>query len=189
MSIRAGILAVLTASEAYGLQLHSELEERTDRAGRINVGQIYSTLDRLCTAGLVEVSGSTDDGLPLYGLSPAGVSEAEEWLATPEVGSLTAWTDMTFKLLLATSLRGDGAAALVQRYRDAWLTEAASAGVGDGHRDGDGEGEDAATRARARLAVAALGWLDDLETLPGGLAALARPLRNERPRRGRRPSA
>ncbi|WP_066038609.1 PadR family transcriptional regulator [Herbiconiux solani] len=183
MSIRAGILAVLTASEAYGLQLHSELEERTDRAGRINVGQIYSTLDRLCTAGLVEVSGSTDDGLPLYGLSPAGVSEAEEWLAFPEAGSLTPWTDMTFKLLLATSLRGDGAMPLVQRYRDTWLTEAASAD------EGEGEGVDAATRAQARLAVAALGWLDDLESLPGGLAALARPLRNERPRRGRRPSA
>ena len=187
MSIRAGILAVLSASEAYGLQLHSELEERTDRAGRINVGQIYSTLDRLCTAGLVEVSGSTDDGLPLYGLSPAGVAEAEEWLATPEAGSLTPWTDMTFKLLLATSLRGDGAAALVQRYREAWLTEAASAGVGD--RDRDRDREDAATRARARLAVAALGWLDDLESLPGGLTSLERPLRNERPRRGRRPSA
>lgn len=185
MSIRAGILAVLTASEAYGLQLHSELEERTDRAGRINVGQIYSTLDRLCTAGLVEVSGSTDDGLPLYGLSPAGVAEAENWLATPEAGSLTPWTDMTFKLLLATSLRGEGASPLVQRYRDAWLAEAASAGVGDGER----AGEDAATRARARLAVAALGWLDDLESLPDGLAGLARPLRNERPRRGRRPSA
>ncbi|MDO9396842.1 MAG: PadR family transcriptional regulator [Herbiconiux sp.] len=184
MSIRAGILAVLCEADAYGLQIHAELETRTDRVGRINVGQIYSTLDRLTTSGLVEHAGATDDGLPLYRATATGRESAAAWLDTVEVSSPTAWPDMTFRLLLATSLEGADSEALVERYRAAW---AEAAGGPDGDRVGIGP-LDPAALARRRLAAAALGWLDDLQSLPGGLPALRRPLRNERPRRGRRPA-
>ena len=178
MSIRSGILAVLTATDAYGLQLHGELEERTERVGRVNVGQIYSTLDRLVTAGLVRASGSTDDGLPLYGLTDEGAGAGEAWLTEASIEGADPWGDMTFKVLLATSLGHEGAPALVAHYRAVWRREATAA---EGRSPGD--------LARRRLAAAALAWLDDLEALPGGLEALATPLRNERPRRGRRPAS
>jgi DNA-binding PadR family transcriptional regulator len=177
MSIRAGILAVLTEAPAYGLQIHSELEERTDRRGSINVGQIYSTLDRLSAAGLVRASGTTDDGLPLYGLTDDGRRAAEHWLAEARVETSSPWVDMIFKVLLASSLRAAGTAELVDRYRASWhsvLSEADATGP--------------AGLARRRLAEAAVDWLDDLEALPGGVGSLVVPLRNERPRRGRRPS-
>ncbi|MFB2598634.1 PadR family transcriptional regulator [Herbiconiux sp. P17] len=177
MSIRAGILLLLCEADAYGLQIHGELEERTDRRGRINVGQIYSTLDRLSTAGLVRASGATDDGLPLYGITLDGRRAAHEWLADTDVDSASAWSDLTFKVQLATSL-GARSAALVDGYRQAW------------GRSLDDATDDVspAALARRRLAQAALAWLGDLETLPGGLDGLLRPLRNERPRRGRRPA-
>ncbi len=178
MSIRAGILLVLGETDAYGLQIHGELEERTDRRGRINVGQIYSTLDRLGSAGLVRASGATDDGLPLYGITPAGRLAADEWLADTDVDATSAWSDFTFKVQLATSL-GIGVPALLDRYRAAWRTVRNSPSV---------ELHSPAALARRRLAEAALGWLDDLDAAPGGVGALARPLRNERPRRGRRPA-
>jgi DNA-binding PadR family transcriptional regulator len=177
MSIRAGILLVLCEAEAYGLQIHGELEERTDRIGRINVGQIYSTLDRLSTAGLVRASGATDDGLPLYGVTPDGRRAADEWLADTAVDSASAWGDLTFKVQLATSL-GANAVGLVEGYRAAWSRSLA----------GSDDDPSPAALARRRLAEAALGWLSDLEALPGGLDGLVRPLRNERPRRGRRPA-
>jgi DNA-binding PadR family transcriptional regulator len=177
MSIRAGILLVLCEADAYGLQIHGELEERTDRRGRINVGQIYSTLDRLSIAGLVRASGATDDGLPLYGITLDGRRAAHEWLAGTDVDSASAWSDLTFKVQLATSLGAD-AAALVDGYRRAW-----SHTLDDSAAD-----PSPAALARRRLAEAALGWLSDLEALPGGLDGLVRPLRNERPRRGRRPA-
>ncbi|WP_382305828.1 PadR family transcriptional regulator [Herbiconiux sp. UC225_62] len=177
MSIRAGILLVLCEADAYGLQIHGELEERTDRQGRINVGQIYSTLDRLSTAGLVQASGSTDDGLPLYGITPEGRSAAAEWLADTDVDSASSWSDLTFKVQLATSLGADPE-ALVDGYRRAWRRAL----------DGASADPSPAGLARRRLADAALGWLSDLQALPGGLDGLRRPLRNERPRRGRRPA-
>ena len=178
MSIRAGILAVLTESDAYGLQIHAELEERTDRHGRINVGQIYSTLDRLVIAGLVRSTGSTDDGLPLYGVTSDGRRAAADWLAEAAVDGASPWVDMTFKVLLASSLGAAGASDLVDRYRAAWSAVAAEASGAPSP----------ASLARLRLAEAALAWLDDLEALPGGLPSLVLPLRNERPRRGRRPA-
>ncbi|MCS5720518.1 PadR family transcriptional regulator [Herbiconiux sp. CPCC 203407] len=181
MSVRSGILAVLGESELYGLQLHTELEARTGRVGSINVGQIYSTLERLGTAGLVTITGSTDDGLPLYGLTAEGRRAADAWLDDPTLGGVSAWGDMVFKVLLASSLRGADARPLLQGYRAAWRALPAP---GDTGALGEATG-----LARQHLAEAALSWLDDLERMPDGLAGLRRPLRNERPRRGRRPSA
>ncbi|MFB2581897.1 PadR family transcriptional regulator [Herbiconiux sp. P15] len=186
MSVRAGILAVLTASEAYGLQLHTELEIRTDRVGVINVGQIYSTLERLCAAGLVEAVGTTDDGLPLYGLTPAGTAEADSWLRDPALTGVSAWSDMVFKVLLATSLEGDGAAPLLAGYRESWGASTAASPEVDSVDAGDESGP-AAALARRLQAEAAIRWIDEVGALPGGLEGLRRPLRNERPRRGRRP--
>src|SRR3954468_3507764 len=116
MSIRSGILAVLTATDAYGLQLHGELEGWTERVGRVNVGQIYSTLDRLVTAGLVRASGATDDGLPLYGVTDDSRVAAGEWLSEVEVHGTDPWGDMTFKVMLAASLGHPGVPGLLAGY-------------------------------------------------------------------------
>ena len=72
MSVRSGVLAILTLGPAYGLQLHSELASRTPHRKPVNVGQIYGTLDRLVTQAMIEPAGLTDDALPLYRLTAAG---------------------------------------------------------------------------------------------------------------------
>ncbi|WP_158507133.1 PadR family transcriptional regulator, partial [Subtercola sp. Z020] len=119
MSVRSNILAVLTLGPAYGLQLHAEIEARTDRAGRINVGQIYSTLTRLVEAGLVGSAPRGEDSLPLYELTDAGRREAAAWLG--EIGTAApSWAEMVEQVLLVASLPGVSLDALLDDYRAFW---------------------------------------------------------------------
>ncbi|MDH4147522.1 MAG: PadR family transcriptional regulator, partial [Acidimicrobiia bacterium] len=53
MSIRHGLLALLSEGPKYGAQLRTEFEERTGATWPLNVGQVYTTLSRLERDGLV----------------------------------------------------------------------------------------------------------------------------------------
>ena len=80
MSVRHAVLALLSEGPKYGLQLRHEFEERTGEVWPINVGQIYTTLQRLERDGMVEV-GSEDDGpQKTYRLTAEGATELDEWL-------------------------------------------------------------------------------------------------------------
>ncbi|CAD5999564.1 PadR family transcriptional regulator [Agreia sp. COWG] len=178
MSVRSGILAVLSLGPAYGLQIHGEIEARTDRLGRINVGQIYSTLDRLESRGLVLPAGETDDGLPLYGLTSLGELEMIDWCRHAEPNA--SWSSMVGQVLMVISLPGHSASALIADYRRQLLAPL-------GH-----PGPDALTAladaASSAFASAGLTWLDSVELATREPDALARPLGQLRPRRGRRPT-
>ncbi|GGF24570.1 PadR family transcriptional regulator [Subtercola lobariae] len=179
MSVRASILAILTLGSGYGLQVHAEIENRTARAGEINVGQIYSTLARLKTAGLVQVRSATSDGLPLYELTPDGRAEAEHWLTSVDPTTGPAWSDMVNHLLLASSLPSAELSALVSGYRALWL-DAAAARVTRA-----AQAEELRAAANRAVAEAALAWLAHFETRE--VAPLDYTM--ARPRRGRRPAS
>ncbi|MEF2977972.1 PadR family transcriptional regulator [Subtercola sp. YIM 133946] len=211
MSVRASILAVLTLGQAYGLQLHAEIEARTARPDQINVGQIYSTLARLKASGLVDSPATTADGLPLYQLTPDGRDEAELWLASAGPASAAGFVDMVQHVLLAASLPGRSPSALCAAYRAAWAavdarpsSSAPSAGSPAAPTPAAAPPAAAspaaltasaapATASPAALAAsadrlvaaAALAWLDELEAQPPAPS----PLGSVRPRRGRRPAA
>ena len=61
MSVRHALLALLSEGPKYGLQLRQEFEARTGEVWPLNVGQVYTTLQRLERDGLVE-SDEADDG-------------------------------------------------------------------------------------------------------------------------------
>ena len=179
MSVRGGILAVLTLGPAYGQQLHGELLFRAAHRRSINVGQIYATLDRLLTSGRVERAGETADGLPLYALSDSGQQEAERWLAG--LDELDAdWTEMLDRVLVASSI-GVSGSAMIDRYAEFWTLS------GAGSEETAGPSEYAAAAAR-ELAGAALRWLEAIRPAAAS-GELVRALREERPRRGRRPAS
>lgn len=67
MTVRASILAVLTIGECHGYQLRQEIESRTGGSWQINIGQIYSTLERLERDGLVSVAEATELGKRVTG--------------------------------------------------------------------------------------------------------------------------
>ena len=59
MSVRHALLALLDEGPKYGLRLRQEFEARTGEVWPLNVGQVYTTLQRLERDGLVE---SDDEG-------------------------------------------------------------------------------------------------------------------------------
>ncbi len=175
MSLRHSLLAVLTLGPAYGYQLHAEIVERTRRDAPLNVGQVYSTLDRLRRDGLIEDAGSTPDNLPLYALTDAGAIEARMYLTEPDLAD---WHDMVERVLLALSLHGDHVPVLVSNYRRLWTPRR---GVSDEIADPTGGAAQATSQHASRLLQsAALAWLESLPELEPWM------LRTDRRRRGRR---
>src|SRR3954468_8288889 len=84
MSVRHALLALLSEGPMYGLQLRQEFEARTGEVWPLNVGQVYTTLQRLERDGLVESDGVDDDG-PQKGfrITTAGDDELVGWLHAP----------------------------------------------------------------------------------------------------------
>lgn len=184
MSVRSSLVAILTMGPAYGFQLHGELHARTAGRRQVNVGQIYSTLERLLAQGVVESAGTTPDGLPLYSLTVAGRAEAEVWLHETISSPGDEWAEMLERVLIASSLPHVDVAALVTGYRAAWTERAA--GLPSPDASGQAAMSAAADSAQAR---AALAWLDTVDVRVRSGIDLHRELNLVRPKRGRRPSA
>ena len=62
MSVRHALLALLSEGPKYGLQLRQEFEARTGEVWPLNVGQVYTTLQRLERDGLVESDDAAEGG-------------------------------------------------------------------------------------------------------------------------------
>ncbi len=177
MTVRHSLLAILDRGECYGSQLRAEYLKRTGVA--VNVGQIYTTLERLERDGLVEHRGTDDDGRVLWGATVAGSAEAQEWLGA---ASITERRDeVALRIALALTLPGADVAGIVAAQRAA-VRAALDAG------EADDDTLDAVTRAvvaaarRTRL-EAELRFLDEVERLAG--EATPFDLSDDRPRRGR----
>jgi len=131
MSVRNSLLAILELGPCYGNQLRLEYLKRTGVA--VNVGQIYSTLERLERDGLV-VRGEAADGQIPYAVTARGVAEARAWLAEPVERIADGRADWAAKLALAMTLPAADAASLLAAQRTAaaraaaaelaWLAEA-----------------------------------------------------------------
>ena len=66
MSVRHALLALLSEGPKYGLQLGQEFEARTGDVWPLNMGQVYTTLDRLrreFVPALVEATDAIGDAL------------------------------------------------------------------------------------------------------------------------------
>ncbi|WGD38544.1 PadR family transcriptional regulator [Lysinibacter sp. HNR] len=179
MSIKHGILAILTQGPAYGLQLRNEIDARVLRETATNVGQIYSTLERLLASGSVRQSSHTDDGLPLYELSDRGNALAHEWLHSPAINRGDPWESMVFQVMLVRSLPQTDSSRLISGMRDHWV----KAHIAAQESYAPDLAHDLRSNAMETLSRAALNWLDAVEkTSDHGFA-----VSSVRPPRGRRP--
>src|SRR6187399_2125248 len=100
MSVRHALLALLSEGPKYGLQLRLEFEARTGEVWPLNVGQVYTTLQRLERDGLVEADA--DDGGPqrAYRITREGHDELVSWLQTPPDDSQPPRDELLIKLLV-----------------------------------------------------------------------------------------
>src|SRR6202167_6752039 len=63
VSVRHALLALLSEEPKYGLQLREEFEAHTGEVWPLNVGQVYTTLQRLEQDALVAAGGDGDGEL------------------------------------------------------------------------------------------------------------------------------
>ena len=117
MSVRHAVLALLSEGPKYGLQLRQEFEDRTGEVWPLNVGQVYTTLQRLERDGLV---GADDDGAGpqrIFSLTTAGADELDTWLRTPPDMTSPPRDELVIKVLVALHLPEVDVAALLQVHR------------------------------------------------------------------------
>jgi DNA-binding PadR family transcriptional regulator len=123
MSVRHAMLALLSEGPMYGLQLKEEFEAGTGEVWPLNVGQVYTTLQRLERDGLVESDGEGDgDGdsghaQKAYRLTPGGVAELDAWLRTPPDLSSPPRDELVMKVLVALRVPGARIPEIIQAHR------------------------------------------------------------------------
>jgi DNA-binding PadR family transcriptional regulator len=119
VSIRHALLALLSEGPKYGLQLRQEFEAGTGEVWPLNVGQVYTTLQRLERDGLIESEDTGDDG-PQKGfrITAAGEVELDDWLRTPpDRTSSPPRDELVIKVLIALRVPGIDVRELVQTHR------------------------------------------------------------------------
>lgn len=85
LAVKHGILGILTQGPRHGYELKQEFDLLTCGLWDLNIGQIYSTLERMLKDGLVtleEGEGAGEDR-KVYRVTTAGVQELEAWLDRP----------------------------------------------------------------------------------------------------------
>jgi DNA-binding PadR family transcriptional regulator len=118
VSVRHALLALLSEGPKYGLQLREEFEARTGEVWPRNVGQVYTTLQRLERDGLVESDGSADDGPQKgYLITPDGERELAGWLRTPPDLSSPPRDELVIKVLVALRVPGTDVHEIIQAHR------------------------------------------------------------------------
>ena len=121
MSIRQSLLAILDQGTCYGYQLKSEFDRRTGSTWPLNVGQIYSTLERLERDELVDRVASDNDGHVYFEITADGHAEVASWLASPVVRSTSTRDELAIKLAIAVTLPGVDIAHVIQVQRASTL--------------------------------------------------------------------
>ncbi len=118
MSIRHALLALFSEGPKYGLQLRQEFESRTGEVWPLNVGQVYTTLQRLERDGLVESDDSADEGpQKVFHITEEGEAELAGWLRTPPDFSSPPRDELVIKVLVALGLPGVDVHEVVQVHR------------------------------------------------------------------------
>ena len=118
MSVRHALLALLSEGPKYGLQLRQEFEKRTGDVWPLNVGQVYTTLQRLERDGFVASDGdggsSTQKAFQITG---AGAAELDAWLRTPPDLSSPPRDELVIKVLVAVRVPGVNVHDVIQTHR------------------------------------------------------------------------
>ncbi len=123
MGVKEGLLALLIDGPRHGYQLKIDLEAATGDAIRVNVGQVYTTLQRLERDGYV-VAGSTDSsGRVAYHLTEDGRTATKDWIAKPEDLATAGRDEVSMKLLIALFSDNIDPSTVVETQRRATMSQ------------------------------------------------------------------
>lgn len=172
MAVREGLLALLHDGPRHGYQLKTEFEAATGGVWPLNVGQVYTTLDRLERDGLVHThtasgSGATGDDTGTaaqrtYALTPAGEAELKAWFTTTAPEGPPPRDELMLKVLMAVSAGHAQALQVVTHQRTVLLAHLQRVRRERAGADGDLAAR-LVTEALVARAEADLRWLDSCE--------------------------
>jgi DNA-binding PadR family transcriptional regulator len=118
VSVRHALLALLSEGPKYGLQLREEFEARTGEVWPLNVGQVYTTLQRLERDGLVESDDAESEGpQKAFRITATGRRELTDWLRTPAFPTSPPRDELVMKILVALRVPGTDVAEVIQVHR------------------------------------------------------------------------
>jgi len=121
VSVRHALLALLAEGPKYGLQLREEFEARTGEVWPLNVGQVYTTLQRLERDGLVESDDAHDDRdktpQKAFRITAGGAAELAGWLRTPPDMGAPPRDELVIKVLVAMRVPGTDVHEVIQVHR------------------------------------------------------------------------
>ena len=125
--MRHAVLGLLARRAAHGYELKLAYDRLFGGVWpQVNVGQVYTTLQRLERDGLVAGSAVEQASKPdkrVYALTPAGQGELRRWLTEP-VAEPRLKDELFLKLVMARLVDPDGAgdpARLIERQRRGYL--------------------------------------------------------------------
>jgi DNA-binding PadR family transcriptional regulator len=118
MSVPHALLALLSEGPKYGLRLQNEFEARTGEVWPLNVGQVYTTLQRLERDGLVETDDAeAERARKQYKITRAGDRELDDWLRTPPDLVPPPRDELVIKVLVALQVPGTDVHEILQVHR------------------------------------------------------------------------
>jgi DNA-binding PadR family transcriptional regulator len=119
MSVRHALLALLSEGPKYGLRLREEFEAGTGEVWPLNIGQVYTTLQRLERDGLVESDDDDERDSPQkrFRITADGQAELASWLRTPPDMSSPPRDELVIKVLVALRVPGTDVREVIQAHR------------------------------------------------------------------------
>jgi DNA-binding PadR family transcriptional regulator len=120
VSVRHALLALLSEGPKYGLRLREEFEAGTGEVWPLNIGQVYTTLQRLERDALIESDGDDrgqDSPQKKFRITTAGERELATWLRTPPDMSSPPRDELVIKILVALRVPGTDVTGVIQAHR------------------------------------------------------------------------
>jgi DNA-binding PadR family transcriptional regulator len=118
VSVPHALLALLSEGPKFGLRLQNEFESRTGNVWPLNVGQVYTTLQRLERDGLVEADdGASERSRKRYRITSTGERELAAWLRTPTEFVPPPRDELVIKVLVALQVPGTDVHEILQVHR------------------------------------------------------------------------
>jgi DNA-binding PadR family transcriptional regulator len=169
MTVKHGLLALLQDEPHYGYQLKTEFESVTGGVWPLNVGQVYTTLDRLERDGMVEMELGDDDQ-KRYSITAKGLGELGSWWEAVPTDDPPPRDELMLKILMAIEQGPGHALGVVTRQRSALTAllqlrrrERSAPPPGSPSTDGEALAALLVTDALIVRAEADLRWLDVCE--------------------------
>lgn len=119
MSIKQCLLALLSERPRHGYELKSEFDRRTGHSWPLNIGQVYTTLERLERDQLVARGEADEEGRVVHSITAAGREAVHEWFASPVVLNNPPRNELAMKLAIAATVPGVDLVGLIQTQRRA----------------------------------------------------------------------